>query len=374
MILTARAKVWAALCRHRHAETGPTSPIAKERLLRYTADVEDGHRLLDRLAGAGLILVTEAKVSLTSRGLRAVETMLQTGQVPAIVMQDPADWRQRAWTAMRIHRSFTARDIATILPEPSYEAVQRYCKELVDAGILRLDGTSTVGRRRYTRYRLIRNVGPDHPRLNPTARRRETDPDRPWRRRAWSAMLRLGAAGQGFSSLDVSAAAQVSDWQARELLRALLDAGAINRPAKQPLDGGGWVWLYALAEGGQQAARPVLRHRGLSDWKPEAWELLINATEPVTPSMVAELTGCSDLRAHLLLEAAVGEGFARHLAVEGTTQFDGNGYLPTEEAPETLPSLLLTYASRPVRGRGAEASADAPDASAEDASAEVSHA
>lgn len=79
--------------------------------------------------------------------------------------------RQRAWNAMRIHRSFTIRDIVTVVARGNYEAaidnVGRYMRELARAGVLVTQAQREEGvhlkSQGFLRYRLQRDLGPIAP-------------------------------------------------------------------------------------------------------------------------------------------------------------------------------------------------------------------
>lgn len=78
--------------------------------------------------------------------------------------------RQRAWTAMRIQRRFTVRDIAMVSASGSerdaVENVSRFFRVLARAGYLRVVGRepgTAPGSNGFVRYQLVRNTGPRVP-------------------------------------------------------------------------------------------------------------------------------------------------------------------------------------------------------------------
>lgn len=71
--------------------------------------------------------------------------------------------RRRIWTAMRILRCFTAPEICTA-SGAGLSNTRRYISLLLTHGFIRVDGSRTGGLPGvYTRYRLVKNPGPDHP-------------------------------------------------------------------------------------------------------------------------------------------------------------------------------------------------------------------
>ena len=234
MTLVNRARVWGLLCRSAHAGT----VVENDALFRRGEP--DIRSLLSRLEVCGLVTVTEAGAALTEAGrLQALRT-LREGITPDVVQSDPAAWRDRAWQSMRIFGQFTASDIAGTCSAPSTRAVRRYCLDLERAGFLR---SSLQGEKRY----VVLRSQVETPLGGTSTTPGETDPDRPWRARAWRSVQRLGAAGGGVRSVEVAAAACVSQIRAHRLLEELTDAGCVVRVEREGGESGGWSWVYALA-------------------------------------------------------------------------------------------------------------------------------
>ena len=218
MRLTNRARIWGLLC----ARSRAGRPAPERRLL--ARDESDGRRLLARLRLAGLAEPAggDAPVwRLTEAGLRAAERTMMAGLTPRCVMDDPSDWYQRAWTAMRIHRRFTSADIAASADAPSDAAVRRYLRRLADGGVLARDARRDAAGRAV--YVVVRDAGPEAPHTRPRVVRRRLD----WRGTVWLAARALGWGGAGFTADEVARASAASAPSVRALLGRLVAAGAL---------------------------------------------------------------------------------------------------------------------------------------------------
>ena len=71
--------------------------------------------------------------------------------------------RHQIWMAMRILRTFTAPQICTA-SGAKLNNTQRYLKRLETHGFVRAEGPRATGLPGvHTQYRLVRDIGPDHP-------------------------------------------------------------------------------------------------------------------------------------------------------------------------------------------------------------------
>lgn len=124
-------------------------------------------------------LVERAEVGcfrLTPAGQQAVDDQMVITSGPNAPLEEPRaslanTFRQRAWNAMRIQRSFTIGDLVTSActgeerdPENN---LQRYCRALSRAGVLRkmrrkVTGTR-IGSNGFARYQLLKDLGPIAP-------------------------------------------------------------------------------------------------------------------------------------------------------------------------------------------------------------------
>ncbi|MEO0558199.1 MAG: FaeA/PapI family transcriptional regulator [Bacteroidota bacterium] len=326
MKLTNRARVWAALCWA--SRTGEVAPDAKI----YVRDREDVDRLLDRLAACGLAERVEGGVQLTEKGCEAARRTLASGRVPDVVMHDATAWRQRAWQSMRIHRRFTAAQIAATCDGPSVPAVQRYCRELVDLAVLRSDGGREI------RYTLARDIGPDAPRKSSAPGAKETDPTRPWRRRVWTSCRRLGQDGSGIRAIEVAVASGVSQDGAHRLLEELTNVGALVRCTREGGPPGGRRWVYSLTPNADDLATPVVTRQ---HWRERAWDHLLRATTPVTTHELADVAGVVPRTARILLDGLERAGYATSSPVRqsDTRGSDPLGYQLVPSPPAACPPV-----------------------------------
>ena len=343
-MLIGRARAWGALCM---AAAGGAA-ARWETMVGRNGDRADVERLVARLEATGLAVADDDGVRLTERGVEAAGRTRREGVVPHVVQDDPADWRQRAWTSMRIRGVFTAADVATACDGPSANAVQRYCRDLARAGYLKERGHESRGPvARWKQYVLVRDDGPKAPALSGPERTRETDEGRPWRRRAWSALWRLGAAGEGVGAVAVSAAARVPHHLAAGLLEELHEAGAVVRE-REGLATGGWQWLYALVDGARELSEPVLVrsdvYDGRATWRHRVWAELV-ARGALTVADAAAAGGVPESTAYRLLDAAASAGYLeRRRRASGRTGPDPSEYAPTAACPPALPGLVLRRA------------------------------
>lgn len=202
-IVTLREKAWELICA---VAAGGDEPFAGLEPGRFTAEAvakrlhgHDGYafnvrevpgydnvyRMLCQLAEAELIYAvgrarpsgswaSDTVFELTDAGHEAAYATRRGLGVPTAVVAARADWQQAAWTAMRIHTRFT---VPTILRHTvaTYDQVYRYCRRLVEAGILRRAGRREENGKAGSNvaYVLCRDPGPEPPlRYGPQAKRR----------------------------------------------------------------------------------------------------------------------------------------------------------------------------------------------------------
>lgn len=347
MKLTNRARIWGLLCRYALADPSALAP--RERL--YQRDPSDAEALLTRLTAAGLVERHPEGARLTAAGQDRARATLRDGVVPRIIMHDPREWRQRAWQAMRIHGTFTAADIARVADAPSYLAVQRYCSALRDAGHLLDGGWRADGSRRLCLYRVSGPTTPVPPLDGEPATPRAAQAARAADKRAWSAMVRLGRAGAGFTRTDVVVAAGVPYATVHLLMEKLVAAGALVRAERRGLAVGGWEWLYALSPDPDHAAQSVLRPGG---WRQRAWRCLRAEDGPVTLADFAARIGVPVPTMYAFLETLVRAGLAE--CEYGAWLPGGNSSVPSlyravPGAPADLPVLELKPRKLPPRPR-----------------------
>lgn len=87
----------------------------------------------------------------------------------------PNTLRQRAWNVMRIQRSFTIHDLLVAATQgqekDAINNLQRYCRLLAKAGVLRLMKRRVAGTKPtsngYQKYQLLKNLGEFAPTVRP---------------------------------------------------------------------------------------------------------------------------------------------------------------------------------------------------------------
>ncbi len=339
-MLIGRARAWAALCMAAAAESAATW----DRMAGDREDRTDLERLVSRLVAAGMAERTEAGVRLVGRGLDAAAETRRSGGVPAAVQDDPLDWRQRAWTSMRIRRRFTMADVQAAAGAPSLDVVQKMCRELARAGILRRDGVQQRGRRAaWAVYLVMRDVGPHVPAAAARSQTRETDVARPWRRRAWSALWRLASGGVAVRVAELSAGARVPYPTAHTFLSELREAGAV---VALPDPEGGNALVYALVPSARELAASVVKRSDTqarqAKWRRDVWRVLFNE-RVMTAALAAEVSGAGRTTAGRFLEACVDAGHLERIkGADGCHPYE-HAYVPTSTCPRALPAVRVPH-------------------------------
>lgn len=168
-----------AVARRLHGTDGFTHSV------REVPGYDHVARLLRQLAEAGLVRLVRrprpsgswastAVFELTEAGREAAGRTLRGLGAPGAVGAARAEWQQDAWTAMRIHTRFC---VPTILRHTvaTYDQVYRYCRRLVEAGVLRRAGRREGNGRAgsHAVFAVRRDPGPEPPlRYGPQAKRR----------------------------------------------------------------------------------------------------------------------------------------------------------------------------------------------------------
>ena len=345
-MLIGRARAWGVLCMAAAGE----QDASLDRMVGSRGDRGDVERLVTRLETMGYVERSGDAVALTPRGQDATAATRRSGVVPRVVQDDPSDWRQRAWTSVRIRKRFTVADVAGAADAPSVDAVSKYLRDLVELGHLRRDGFESRGRYgRWAVYRLVDDPGPAAPERVPRTQEREHDDERPWRRRAWSALWRLCPAGGSATVAELAAAARVPAVSAGKLLAELHGLDALVRE----LDG--QAYRYALTPRARERAEPALRRSdrpaGRAEWRRRAWRALLDAGR-TTARETAEVGPCALNTARQWLAALAADGHLERLPHEPPASVV---YVVPADAPVDVPSVTIERPSRAAADADSEA-------------------
>lgn len=344
-MLIGRSRAWGVLC----MAEAVGDEVSVARMVGPSGDADDIARLIGRLETMGLAEREGADaVRLTERGWDTVAETRVTGAVPRVVQDDPNDWRHRAWTSMRIRGRFTVAEVEAACDGPSTDSVAAYIRELVRSGHLRRSGRDG----RWAVYQLILDEGPAAPEREPRTQTREHDDERPWRRRAWSALWRLCRTGEGVRVAELAAAARVSAVSAGKLLAELHELGALTRSTSSR------AYVYALTPQARERAEVALkrsdRRAGRSEWRRRAWSALLDAGR-TTARETAEAGPCALGSARGWLAALADGGYLERLPSAPPSPAV---YVVPPDAPVEMPTVTI---SRPSR-----ASSDRPEVAVSD--------
>ena len=335
-MLTGRTRAWGALCIAGAAGVPATWPA----MLGTAGDRRDIEAMVDRLETACLAERCEDGVRLTARGLEAAAETRRIGGCPAIVQDDPHDWYQRAWTAMRIADRWTLQDIEPHALPPAADSLQRYARELRRLKAIRQVAVRRQGAALWPVYMVLPGSPPRAPREPGKPGRREIDPDRPWRRRAWSACTRLGAAGDGFTAADVATATRVSHRRAARLLAELVDVQALGRERGQQSE-----YVYHLLPYPKHRVQAVLRRsdriEGRLPWREAIWSALAGG-RGLTVHDAAEIGEVSHASAYRFLAAGVDAGAVVYGALESLERT----YRAAPSSGPDLPAAMMAPSAR----------------------------
>ena len=159
--LTAQERAWVFIC---NGDTFTTRDVVREGGMSYNS----AQGWVKRLADAGLVRQTGRR---EGRGQAKRYTLCSHANVgraavPPEVSKRRKDWKQEAWTAMRIKRRFTvAAILVTLATEVQRDTVYRYCRTLEQNGYLSASGRVCEygGPMSHKIYELARDVGPKRP-------------------------------------------------------------------------------------------------------------------------------------------------------------------------------------------------------------------
>ncbi|MEM1055153.1 MAG: hypothetical protein AAGI52_06475 [Bacteroidota bacterium] len=294
-VLSPRRRAWALLCwSHRCGEAPAAWRIAKA----FSTEAP-GREFVAAVEGVGLAERVGETLVLTEAGREAARQTLLTGEVPTVVWLDPDEWRQQAWTAMRIHRRFSVGALLASGVVAHEEGIRVYLAQLERDGLV-------VRKERTDQWVLVRSRGPEAP-LPTVPNAGERDAARPWQTRVRLAAARLGAGGAGFTTVRMEQTAGVDNRLVLKLFEYWAQLGLVMKAGWEPLrDSRGMGWWWSLTGPGMLDREPEAG--GPAGVRQTVWDRLCDG-ERLRVADAASVFG-SELHAARYLRQLVAGGLA----------------------------------------------------------------